>query len=427
MTHEQLAELAQLNAQIAADPANNRARMKRGMLRAKLGADVEDLVEDCEFLAARPAALHSSQLVGMGRSRLRSARRKENVNPENWTRAMGAACLLLALKQQPDADKWVSRATIIKICQMDDGEAMWQAFEDGTDEDEDETPEMWRTLALVFAVCHNMSIAAGVASRALEIEIDEGLWPDWQAGVPERITDHKLSMHEQWGWLYLWVETAPNDLNRLMQRASWFQNQGRHRDALKDFDRAIELQPAEPKWWERRGAHRRNRPFDEKNPIALIFADYAGALRARLKAGKTDLSEVLPARGDALMCNAARDSNHAFRAHACYSLALEKRTDARLYLRRAATMEFCGGGQNAHSSAERAESYADWTRALALDANLDKARAGIVKYLAQTLARPTAHERMEALLDARQDLMQGGVAASLASAIVGEVERTLAT
>ena len=420
------ADLAQLNAAIQAAPTNSSARMRRALLRAQAGAGVAELVEDCEGFVRGSFVNHTARLTKAGAQYWRTVRRKESADPENFQRAMTAAYLLIALELQADAALWVSRANVISLCQMDDGEAMWQFIEDATDADEDETPQMWRTMALVFAVLQGLRFAAGLSKRALELEIDAGLWPNWQGDVAARASDRDLVLHEQLAWLDLQVESEPTNVDTLWERADWFERNHRPDNALADFDAAVRLRPDDAKAWEKRGVHRLNREFDEKNPIALAFADFRQASLVRLGAIDAASVDALQEQADGLWREAGTVRADFFRAHACYSLAIEKAPSAQLYLRRAHTMFFPNAGQHERSPTESERAYHDYARALARDETLDEARTRIVDYLKQTQRRPTAHEQIEALLEARAELLDFGVAPAVVGALLGEVERALA-
>ena len=425
----QSADLAQLNAAIQAAPTNPSARMRRALLQAQAGAGVAELVEDCEGFVRISFVNHTARLVKAGSQYWRTVRRKESADPENFQRAMTAAYLLIALELQPDAAIWVSRATVISLCQMDDREAMWQFIEDAIDEDEDETPQMWRALALVFAVVGGLKFAAELSKRALEWEIDDGLWPDWQAGVATRTTSRDVPLHEQLAWLDLQVESAPTNVNHLWERAHWFERQDRLNNALADFDAAVRLRPQEADAWEKRGVHRLRREFDDKNPIDSAFADFRQALCLRLGNPQQTRIETLQRKASRFLTGASTERADFFRAHACYSLAIEKRPSAQLYLQRANTMFYRSRMNYERWAAESEQAYCDYARALALDETLIEARAGVVVYLKRLrhgVQHPTAHQQIEVLLEARAELLDFGVAHTVTGEIMGEVERAWA-
>lgn len=227
-------------------------------------------------------------------------------------------------------------------------------------------------------------------------------------------------------WLDIAVAEAQGDKEILLRRAKWWNSiEGGGRDCvLLDCELAIARWPDEPECWEARGQqllHDDGYLTDDTSG----YADFARAVGLRVASGEVaGDAQSLRERGDA--CKAGYDFNRNALAHACYTVAIDQAPgDATLYLARARAISW-NDVFSQHPAAHLKLSFDDTVRALSLDKNLDEARVQIVEYLVQTLTRPTAHERMEALLQARQSLMDAGVAPALANEIIGEVERALA-
>ena len=253
--------------------------------------------------------------------------------------------------------------------------------------------------------------------------------------------------YQQLAWWNLAVENAPDEPKWWARRGRFLAN-ARHRgdfyshEALRSYERAIALAPGDARLYEARAKIYHDPAWWVESPDGRgAAANYRAAMRLRIGAGQIEISAaVLRAQGDQQLQRAPGSScvqpDYCYaRAHAFYTLALEADPDdATLYLARIETLkasplgELLGSLWPATSKypTELEAAFEDYVRALALDQTLQVARTKIVAHLAQTSRRDTAHQQIEALLEARQTLLDAGIEAELASAIVGEVEAALA-
>lgn len=243
-------------------------------------------------------------------------------------------------------------------------------------------------------------------------------------------------LYQQLTWLNLAVERANGDCRYLVERGLWHSRhpaqqhaEADHAEAFADFALAIELWPNDPRPYEARAMIHEGLQWWDITLQEGTSADYARALRLRVKAGQfSGEPAALAARGARLWPAVQKRSFSArVRAYAFYSLAIESDPNqADFYCARARLLQ-------AHLPPDREDSwpqieaaYPDWRRALALDATIDEARAQIVDYLIQTFKLETGHEQIEALLNARQSLVSEGIDAATANDILAQVARALA-
>ena len=423
MTDQQRDELAAIDAAIASDASAPINWARRARLRAEMGADIASLMTDMEraiSLGRNTKPLHA---LVMGHDHMRAARHETSPFRARFKRAMAGAYIWLALQSQAGAVAWVTRDLVAQLCEIDDGQRVWDWLEDAAD-DADESPAMWHTLAIVLAVLSGVKQGAQLYCWALKLEIEDGDWPDGESGALARAQDHDLPLYQQLGWFDWLIENSPYDVELRLKRAHWSELHGRNNSARDDFYCALVLRPNDPEIWEARAAHFFfGRPPKDESAFLLASADFAEALQLRIKTGEVSgYAHDLQTRGDALMKAPSDPRLDPPRAHAFYTLAIERKPDAaQLYLKRALSLHTSVNRNAGESHA----AYLDYLRALALQPALDKARAGIVRHLTKSLARPTAHEQLEALLDERQFLRDAGLTPELVSAIIGEVERAL--
>lgn len=439
MIPEQSAELERLNAALAATPESVSLLYKRARFFGEQTGYFAHALADCHralqiIWDIRSHNRHDVHPVDapLNFSRLswKSFQNNPNAPAAQFGKAQAIVALEWALDHSPDLKIWRERhcATTVEILER---AAQLDIFELAARNAKYDELKFW-SLALVFA--QNDRIAMTAYALALRAEIAAGVWPNDAVACERRSRSSRFARYQQAAWLHLATESAPDDPRWLLQRA-WRLRGENYRAAIDDLTRAIALSPDDPRGYEMRakvtlclGDNWWNTAPDSQMPAA----DHLRALRLRVASGQIAGDAAnLAAQGDKLISRFPQETERArARAHAFYSLAIERESDnPKHYLARARTIDTFSECQieakePAYPPASRG-AHPDYLRALALNQISEVARVKIIEHWTRDLKRETAHEQIEALLNARQSLTSTGLEVATADAIMSEVERAL--
>lgn len=444
LTPAQLAQLKKLDAAIRAEPERPTPHFNRARYLDLHGADFALVLE-----AVRPAVsliyrnrkscINGHYLLEINREDWDDYVRGQRMAEANYWLAYAVASFEVVLERSTDLMDW--KAT--KSLDWDAVAALQRAAKFEADAEElPQTPDELKVLAHALAIVkdtgrtydenedetHADFVAAGVYMRALQLQFSghkrgADFLPAARNG---RAPDYK-----QLAWWNFILELSPDDARLWRERARWLSLRNFEVAALRDLARAIELSPDDPELYEMRAKISSEENWWDLTPNSSSkTADYLRAVKLRIASGQIDgTPQNLRAQGDQL-----RERIHPelrghcqARARAFYSLAIAATPDkAALYLARARAA-YAYIWQNGDSEIVTPDiAYSDYARALILDETLSEAREGLIFSLRHSARRPTAHEQIEALLEARQYLRDFGMKPQLSTAIVGEVERALA-
>ncbi len=440
MTPKQSAELERLNAAIAGTPESVSLLYKRARFFGEQTGYFAHALADCrralqiiwDIKRHNRHDLHPVDApLNFSRLSWKSFQNNPNEPAAQFGKAQAIVALEWALDHSPDLKIWRERhcATTVEILEC---AAQLDIFELAARNAKCDELKFW-SLALVFA--QNDRVAMTVYALALRAEIAAGVWSDDAATCERRSRSSRFARYQQAAWLHLATESAPDDPRWLLQRA-WRLRGENYRAAIDDLTRAIALAPDDPRGYEMRakvtlsvGDVWWNNAPDSPMPAA----DHLRALRLRTARGQiADDAAELAEQGDQLIPRFPQENERArARAHAFYSLAIEREPDnANYYLARARTIDTLSEAQveigESVAQKDARGAHPDYRRALALNPSLTIARAKIIEHWTQELKRDTAHEQIEALLNARQLLSSAGIDVATARAIIAEVERALA-
>ena len=423
-----LAEFEAIDRDAATSPADPIALEARAHLRAQSNWDALPVLHDCQ--RALESRVLNGEFAGadfeaLAREQIEGDQNAESFGERRLARALAVAFFARALQERAsDADLWrqSARARIA----LDD-RAGAQADFARAREISGETPDDWRAQARDFAEAGQVRAAAWANSRALSLEMPEKLsgksLKDWLKArkTSARTDEDKLITLE------LACEWAPADTALLLQRARILRRLNLNDDALADFASAIALKPDRPRIYEERADHFAAKSYSYRaNYHALAVADYRRALELRLAAGNIeDDGESLKSVGDT-----AATSGAWIRAFACYSAALERHgASSALFYARGQTYRVTREIIGSYAMPEYDAAFEDYLRAVKCGAagekSFDKSLLMVAAYLARRARRPSAHEQLEALLEARELLRARGVAAALTGAIIEAVAQEL--
>ncbi len=439
MTPVQIAERKKLDAAIAAAPDEVEGYGRRAHFLARSGGDFDAIVAD-EAQSVRLGAQRSRQtrplwqirerMIGGAKGYWRTPGAIATIMGRDHARARSVAYFVVVLELSPELETWRAGRP-----------ADWNAayfLEEVAATVLNPLPPHWIAgraadwmawaWAIALGVTRGMSSASWAYRQALLVAVGARIRQipaSFCARRARRLT------RENYIRLALWdmaIEHEPDNPRWHAGRGQFLRRENNFRAATKSLTRAIALAPDQPYFYETRAKMRDVGQWWGREESASH--DYAQALRLRIAAGQIAGSpEYLAAQGARL--SQERQLQRGLRAHAFYSLALEAQPQADWFLARAQVLlSHCIDPglalMNLGLPSEFELAHADLLCALALDATLHQARAEVVKYLIQTLARPTAHEQIEALLEARGQMRDFGLNADLAGAILGEVETALA-
>ena len=447
MTPAQMLELEQLDAAVAAAPDDlsaYSAYFARARFVAEQGGDFARIVADCRAIQKIWANEESAQkerfrlLNGNARTAWRAAKTRNTATSwlGTFERARAVALFGMWLETDPNlaswraqrAEQWDALGLLEEAAALDFGNLPpnWKL---GTFCD-------WQVWAMALSVARGYVSGAWAQAQAIRVGLrghHRRIPAPWYARRARRTNQED---YEQLAWWDLAVECESDNPKWHAARGRFLSDQGFERAAREAYTRAIELAPDEPYFYEARAKTHQGRTsnppyWDLETGMA---GDYARALELRVAAGQlSGAPAALAAQGDRLRAAKTHYFRRQARAYAFYSLALGARPGAPLWhLRRAQVLLLPYGNYlpppgHAALGREFRCAHEDFVRALALEPSLDEARAGIVTFLRLSLPRPSQHEQIEALLGARQELIDAGLAPDLAGAIVAEVAAKLGT
>ena len=441
----QKTQLKQLDKAVRAQPDRPIPHFNRARYLDLCGADFADILEAVRpgvrlTFDHRKSCVNAHYLLEINREDWDDYVRGRQMAEANYWLAYAVASFEVALQRSPDlADwnamrpaDWDALAALKGAAEFDPKNANWP-------QTPDELKVLAHALAIVGEQCTRFNkdeetcadfIAAQVYTRAIQLQF---------GGYKRRAADYlpcarngRIPEYRQLAWWNFIIEVAPDDANLRRARARWLSLRDFNAAALTDISRAIELSPHDPALYETRAKIGDHNDWWNLAPESNSkTADYLRAIELRIAAGQiSDAPAKLRARGDYNSRFVPGIDpiyvNPCARARAFYTLAIAATPDdATLYMARARAgrayvdIYICN-----NESPDIA--YLDYVRALALDSDLGKARAGIVDYLRNNTRRPTAHQQIEALMQAREQLVEAGVDAATATEIISEVERALA-
>lgn len=443
MTPAQKATLKKLDDAIRAEPHKATPYFNRARYLDFCGADFARVLEAIRegvrlSCCNRKSYINAYYLLEINREDWGDYVRGQKMAEANYWLAYAVASFEVALQRSLDLENWNATrppdwdavAALKSAAKLD-----YQNSED-LPETPDELKILAHALAIVGEQCTRFNkddercadfVAAQLYTRALRLQHRGYKWSAenfYRAARNGANPDYK-----QWAWWNFIIELAPDEARWRRERARWLSSRDFDKLALPDMARAIELSPDDPTLYEMRAKISSDGDWWNVSPTSNSkTADYLRALELRIAAAQIDGTPAkLRAQADQLLPAIRRNRGHSHaRARAFITLAIAATPDdAGLYLARANAGDAYGDPIEGEDGIY-AVNYLDYARALALDETLEAARAGIVIYLRSKARRPTAHEQIEALLNARQELREIGVKSELANAIIGEVERALA-
>ena len=443
MTPAQIAELEELNAAVEAAPDAPEVWEARARFRASLGADLPGCVEDCaRALQLKNEKLGARAWARRGREHWKKGYGDVRDDAVLWHWAQSIACFGRALERAPNTAGWlIERARVWVLvgifAQLDEENERAENDLRRARELEGASAPLYRVHAELADSKGQKWIGKVLLKKALQLEIERGKWVINRRNCLRRARSIRVHQYERMAWFELAIEAAP-DTKLMLEYALFLEDEGEARHAQTLYDRAIEMRPDDPKNLNARAYHflfsRRERGR-RPSSFELAAADFRSAIRAREAVeGKVGDASSWRARGDAWMKKWDESGQNVHDgdgyslaiAHAFYSLALEKAPcDASLYLARARALEAEAFGGCRQTFWEWESAFFDWRAALKWDAQLEAARVGAIKFLIDSLKRDSAHEQIEALLAARQTLLDFGLKPQLVAQIMGEVEAAL--
>lgn len=431
MTPRESAELEALNAAVADAPDDPEPLEARARYQFHVPWDICNTLGDWRAalrLRTEKGEMNEGELAALGRALVTGSLRVAGA--KNWKLMQAVAHFSLALERAPDAAAlW-----------MDRGEAWahlyrWaQARADFERARElGEAVEVWKRQAQVFAKTGHLAEAGEFYARALALE-GGAVSVEFGLEQAEEI-EARVERYRALGWLNLALQGAPDNVEALLARARMFGRMGVKAEALEDYDRALELAPGNPNLWEERALRDLRQEWDEATNT-LRFPDLERAFRLRHCGGawrsERERACDFKERGDKAKERYHRDLDWA-RAHVFYTLALgiepDNPNNPRLYVARARVLEmpfYDAGGEKGRARERAQSSFFDHLRALKLEPGYRNSRAAVAQTLAREARPESAHEQIEALFEARQKLVDFGLASELVSGVMREVERVLA-
>ena len=437
LTREQNLALRRYDAEVTARPDAIAPLLDRARFLERSGGEFDGIVADLRAaLRLRPEPQtwrHSRGLLELCCQNWAFLQQNLRIVDVRHWRAHVVSSFEVALELETDTALWLkargARWGALEILERaaneDFARPEWQSA----------APDELKVWAFAVAVArHSPDWQQAAATNALAAE----LYARALKSQPDKLTERALSLARDGdaanyqrlaGWNVL-VEAAPDDVRWRVGRGNWLKKQHDNRAARADFTRAIEFAPGDPALYEARAAAADTGAiWWETAPDSTgASADYGRALKLRIAAGEVKGAPAQLAKQAALLKpRFKKRGDYKQRAHAFYSLALELEPDnAAHYLGRAQTLDIPPFRGRGCIEAQLESAHHDYLRALARNENLIEAREAVSQYLTRTLARPTAHQQIEALLEARALMLETGVSARLANEIIGEVERALA-
>lgn len=389
------------------DSSNPEIFSARAKWRAQSGWNFALVLEDC-----RAARTLSSTNDLSAWEQLESE--STNFGEAQWARANLVAGLDDALKREPSKATllWRRAQTLARAGDASGARADCDALR----EIEGETTAYFQTLAPVLHLAGDWPGACDAAKQALSLQIEAG---ELSGEVDELIalSETESPRYKRAACLNLAVERAPLETRPLLARAAFFARwPERVEEAAADYNRAVEIAPHDPQVWEARGAFRVHR---ENWDVALD--DFYQAVQLRIDSGEVARdATVLKARGDAIRAGRKRvDYDAGFvlwaHCHAFYSHAIETQPARHdLWLARAILKR--------DISARNGDwPFDDYLEALARKSSLKSARRFVEDTLVQRAQLDSAHERLEALIEART-LLESKLSACFVDEMMERIE-----
>ena len=443
MTDEQRAELAELNVQIAAAGAENRLGLvsQRARLLSQTDCDLREIARDWSvYLRHRyrsdewknqPAWKARAELLDNGHRGWTQTNARDPESTRRNRKAFATAALAYLVEISPELQTGRASTDFDALALLE--------CADKREIDENASLEELRLRALALHVTKGIEAAARAYEFVLRRQIAAGIYPAANSSHVRRARRLQSELYRQLAWWNLVIASAPDEPKWWDQRARC-QNgtSAGFVQARRDYERAIALAPDDPRSYEACAKLFIDEDWWDLAPDSWsATATFMRALRLRIAAGQIAGSAArLQEQGDGqieqIANTASVSPDYRFaRAYAFYQLALSADpTDAAPHLKCAQTLEAEPLGNLLSFGMSQPKTapvvFAHYARALKLDDNLEEARAGVTLYLTRELQGKTGHQRIEALLRARQQLRDFGVAPEITSAILAEVERGLA-
>ena len=430
LTREQRVALRRYDAEVSARPDAVAPRLNRARFLERNGGEFESIVADLRAaLRLRPDPQkwrNSRQLLEECRENWAHLQSNLRIVDVRFWRARLVASFDVALELEDDTALWRT--------ERDDS---WDALavleraanaESPLPASENVAPaelKMWALAVAITRYSRHWEQAAAVNEQAASLYARA--WREDAEGALALAREAGNADYQQLAGWNLVVEAAPGEVRWWVSRAGWRKKRHDYGGSRADFTRAIALAPDDATLYEKRADVSRQAHWWDLTPDSLgAAADDARALRLRIKSGEYGGTSAQLAKQGAQL-KARLKGRHRARAYAYYAVAIELEPDkARYYLGRAQTLDMPPLRGRGAIEAQLEAAHRDYLHALARDETLHEAREAIIQYLSQTLARPTAHEQLEALLQARDLMIEMGVDANLASEIIVEVGRVLA-
>lgn len=442
MTPKQHAELTSYDEAVDAAPDQSAPYLERARFLERNDGDFAAIVADLRAsLNAHPRnqeATSPRQHLERARENWRYLQSYRNLPEVKFWQAQAIASFLVALESSPATAAWLAA----RAPSWDALAVLQRAADDNFALDESENGEpselqMWAlAVALTCGGAHDTAAknisAARLYQWALQAEAHLKAQPRDDATNKALASGRNNPDYQQLAGWNLCVEAAPEQVEIWRGRAQWKAKHDDFDGAVEDFGRAIALAPDDATLYEARAAANPARIWWEMAPDSVgAAADYARAFRLRIAAGEmSGAPDHLASEANKLV-KRFRNKQMKRRAYALNSLALEGAPHVNYYFARAAALKAFAvvedwWSADAKAPPEAAAAHLDYLRVLALDAHSEKARKAVIEHLIKTAQRPTSHERIEALLEARQQMLDFGVKPSLAHELIAKSERALA-
>ena len=422
-----LAESQKLEADVAASPDDADAIEARAHFRAEENWDGLPVLEDCQRaleLRVKNGEFADADFAALAREQIERDWNAKSFGERRLARAWVVAFFAGALQDQADDDDLWRESARARITLGDRAGA--EADFARARQMSGETPEDWRAQAQDFAHAGQVRAAAWAQSRALALEMPElsGAalkgWLQSRKKTARTDEDKLITLELAYHW-------APDDVNILLQRARLLRRLNLNDDAVADFERALELKPNSARIYQERADHFAAKSYSYHAKYhALAVADYTRALELRIAAGKVaDDAGSLANLGDE-----AATAGASIRAFACYSFALERQpVSSALFYARAQTYKVTREYIGSYSMPQFDAAFADYLSAVQCgvcgEKSFDESMAMVATYLARRAQHVSAHEQLEALLEAREFVRKRGVEEALAATIMAAVAEQL--
>ena len=459
MTDEQHAELKRLNASIEAAPESYWTFNERAHFFVRENFDVALALTDLKealrnehrqaYISTRAELRRwPSFLIHRGREAWKSSRTKQNEfipadlqSHKRFQELKAVAAFELALEathrlkrwRTTRPTNWSSLGSLELVSSFD----KWEEILDWENANVEDC-EAW---AIAVAIGRGFVNAASAFKWAILMKLGESFSATPSATLAHKARNRELEDYKQLAWWKVTIlreergqseEYSPLLAKYLIERARWFRRHDAYTEARKDFSHAINIAPNDPRGYEARAkAITKLKWWSPKEGAA---GDYGRAIRLRMAAGQiAETPENLVAQAEQLgpaLKKRKRKRAHA-RAIAFYGLASYAQPGTPNYYCARAQIILALPSSSPHwhyelTEAEERGVYVCYLNALKFAPSLEEAYDSVVQYLTKTLRRDTAHQRIEALMETRQELLEFGLDAELIGRILAEVERALA-